>query len=139
MKFKARRELKKTRIEIIPMIDTMFFLLVFFMLSSLSLTHLNGLKVDLPQTATIPPGSLSKLMLTITKDKSILLNGRQIPKDSLQAEVANEISAQNLNLDTTSLIVNADADVPHGLVIERIDDCRAKGLTHFAIATTPKN
>ncbi len=49
MRFKERRTLKKTRIEIIPMIDTMFFLLVFFMLSSLALTHMNGLPVDLPQ------------------------------------------------------------------------------------------
>ncbi len=49
MEFKRRRELKRTRIEIIPMIDTMFFLLVFFMLSSLALVRLNGLPVNLPR------------------------------------------------------------------------------------------
>ena len=49
MEFRRRRELKRTKIEIIPMIDTMFFLLVFFMLSSLALTRLNGLPVNLPR------------------------------------------------------------------------------------------
>ena len=54
MEFKRRRELKRTKIEIIPMIDTMFFLLVFFMLSSLALTRLNGLPVNLPRASTAP-------------------------------------------------------------------------------------
>ena len=54
MQFKRHRELKRTRIEIIPMIDTMFFLLVLFMLSSLALTKLNGLPVNLPQASSAP-------------------------------------------------------------------------------------
>lgn len=116
----------------------MFFLLVFFMLSSLSLTHLNGLKVNLPKTSTVPPEGPSKLTLTITQYQELLLNGRSIKKDDLQVEIQNEINTQQLNLDTTSFIINADAMVPHGLVVECIDDSRAKGITHFAIATTPK-
>ena len=138
MKFRSRREMKRTKIEIIPMIDTMFFLLVFFMLSSLSLTHLNGLKVNLPQTSTVPPEAPSKLTLTITQAQELLLNGRSIKKENLQSEIQREIDSQQLNLEGTTFIINADASVPHGLVIECIDDSRAKGITHFAIATTPK-
>ena len=138
MKFKSRPELKKTKIEIIPMIDTMFFLLVFFMLSSLSMTHLNGLKVDLPQTRSVPPAATSKLVLTITAAQQLLLNDRPIVKDHLQDEIQHELDSLHLPLDDTTFIINADASVSHGLVIECIDDSRAKGITHFAIATSPK-
>ena len=51
MRFKQRRQLKRTRIEIIPMIDTMFFLLVFFMLSSLALVRQNSIHVNLPKAS----------------------------------------------------------------------------------------
>ena len=54
MQFQRQRELKRTKIEIIPMIDTMFFLLVFFMLSSLALARLNGFPVNLPRASTAP-------------------------------------------------------------------------------------
>ena len=48
MKLRARRQRRRGRIEIIPMIDVMFFLLVTFMLASLSMQSLNSLRVDLP-------------------------------------------------------------------------------------------
>ena len=48
----ARRTIKKARIEIIPMIDTIFFLLVFFMISTLSMSRYSGLPVNLPKAAT---------------------------------------------------------------------------------------
>lgn len=139
MKFKARREIKKTRIEIIPMIDTMFFLLVFFMLSSLSLTHLNGVKVDLPKTASLPAELPSKLTLTITHNQELLLNDQSIRKESLQSEIQKITTQQKLNLETTTFIINADNRVSHGFVVGCIDDSRAAGITHFAIATTPKS
>ena len=47
-----RRSIKKARIEIIPMIDTIFFLLVFFMISTLSMTQFKGMPVNLPKAAS---------------------------------------------------------------------------------------
>jgi biopolymer transport protein ExbD len=52
MQFKQRRELKRTKIEIIPMIDTIFFLLVFFMITSLSLVRLRGMPIAVPADAS---------------------------------------------------------------------------------------
>ena len=55
MRFSTRRELKRTKIEIIPMIDTMFFLLVFFILASLSIIDLRGLNLELPPAGPAAP------------------------------------------------------------------------------------
>jgi len=139
MKFKARRELKRTKIEIIPMIDTMFFLLVFFMLSSLALTRINGIRVNLPRSNTSPPEPTSKIMLTITKDQKLLLNNSEINKEDLTMKLKEELAVLNADLETTSFIINADESVPHGLVVHSIDASRLAGITHFAIATTPEN
>ena len=136
MKFKSRRELKRTKIEIIPMIDTMFFLLVFFMLSSLALTKMNGLKVNLPKASTIPAQPSSTMTLTITADKRLLLNNAEVPESNLLDALQKELNAQHANLETTTFVINADAAVPHGTVMHSIDQSRLAGLTHFAIATT---
>ena len=53
----ATSEKKKARIEIIPMIDTMFFLLVFFMISTLSMTLQKGMEVNLPKASSASDGS----------------------------------------------------------------------------------
>ena len=139
MKFKARRELKRTKIEIIPMIDTIFFLLVFFMLSSLALTKINGLKVNLPKTETMPQQPNPQLMLTIDKDQHLYLNKEPISLDQLTEKLKAAILALNLLPEEASFVINADASVPHGLVVQSIDDSRLAGITHFAIATTPLN
>ena len=51
MRFRASREMKHTKIEIIPMIDTMFFLLVFFILASLNIIERSGSEIELPSSA----------------------------------------------------------------------------------------
>ena len=139
MKFKSRRELKRTKIEIIPMIDTIFFLLVFFMLSSLSLTRLNGLKVNLPKASMNPSEPPSDLTLTIDKDQHLYLNKEPLREDELKNKLSEIINSRNLSLESTAFIINADTSVPHGLVMKCIDDSRAIGLTHFAIATAPES
>src|SRR5438105_14472068 len=83
MQFRKRHELKRTKIEIIPMIDTMFFLLVFFMLSSLALTRLNGLPVNLPRASTAPKQAAADLTVTIDKSQRIYVNKLPVSIDDL--------------------------------------------------------
>src|SRR6201986_2586837 len=87
--FKGRREPKRTKIEIIPMIDTMFFLLVFFMLSSLALTRLNGLPVNLPRASTAPKQGATELTITVDKNRQLYVNkdrvsGAELPQRLLK-------------------------------------------------------
>ena len=63
----ARRTIKKARIEIIPMIDTIFFLLVFFMISTLSMARYSGLPVNLPKAATGQQPASESAAVTITR------------------------------------------------------------------------
>ena len=138
MQFKRRRELKRTKIEIIPMIDTIFFLLVFFMLSSLALVQLNGLPVNLPQASTATRQQTKDLTITVDKERRVYVNKKQVDVADLAQELANDVGP-GADLDDQSVIINADLSVPHGLVVRCIDEARMAGISHFAIATASED
>lgn len=136
MRFKRRRELKRTKIEVIPMIDTMFFLLVFFMLSSLALTKLNGISVNLPQASTAPKQAPVDLTVTIDKASRVYVNRTPVAVADLGAELLR--AAKGADLARSSIVINADESVHHGLVVRCIDEARGVGISRFAIATAPE-
>ncbi len=138
MEFKRRRELKRTRIEIIPMIDTMFFLLVFFMLSSLALVRLNGLPVNLPRASTAPKQPASDLTITVDKDQQVFVNKEPVALADLGTLLVQKAGGPNVDLANASVVINADLTVPHGIVVKCIDESRSVGITKFAIATAPE-
>ena len=137
MQFKRHRELKRTRIEIIPMIDTMFFLLVFFMLSSLALTKLNGLPVNLPQADTAPKQPSAPLTITIDAERKLYVNKTPVTFETLEPVLLEKAGGAKANLADATVIINADTTVPHGEVVRSIDGAREVGITKFAIATSP--
>ena len=137
MQFKQRRKLKRTRIEIIPMIDTMFFLLVFFMLSSLALVRQNSIHVNLPRASTAKKQNAVDLTVSIDKDRHVYVNKDMISLQDLGAKLLQTAGGKNADLSTASIVINADLTVPHGLVVSCIDRAREVGITHFAIATAP--
>ena len=65
---------KKARIEIIPMIDTMFFLLVFFMIATLSMTLQRGMPVNLPEAESSTDKVQEEVSLSITKEGALFFN-----------------------------------------------------------------
>src|SRR5579872_6626397 len=98
MEFKRRRELKRTRIEIIPMIDTMFFLLVFFMLSSLALTRMRGLPVNLPQASNSVKSNALDMTVTIDKDQHLFVNKTPSTIDDLPAALVAAAGGSDVDL-----------------------------------------
>src|SRR5271170_4189692 len=106
MEFRRRRELKRTKIEIIPMIDTMFFLLVFFMLSSLALTRLNGLPVNLPHASTSPKQPVTDLTMTVDKNQQVYVNKQPVTLDNLGALLVEKAGGPNVDLGQASVIIN---------------------------------
>lgn len=130
MTFKKRASLPPAHIEIIPMIDVMLFLLVFFMLSSLALTKLNGLPVQLPKAKSADKvgATASPATLTVRQDGSLFLNRQPVKLEQLPQALRNTAEP---------LLINADERVPHGLVVHCMDAARRAGITRFSIAATP--
>ena len=129
-----RRSIKKARIEIIPMIDTIFFLLVFFMISTLSMTQFKGMPVNLPKAASGQQAPAESAAITIDKDGRLFLNQQAIDKAAL-----GEALSQQLTKNAEMLVViNADDGVQHGQVVEVMDIARSANVAKMAIAVKPK-
>lgn len=125
-----RREQPKARIEIIPMIDVIFFLLVFFMVSTLSMTINRGLPVNLPTAANSQKDLRENLNLTLTQDGTIFLNKEPITLQDLGPRVKTALAAE----PELMVILNADGDVRHQAVVEAMDELRLAGVARLAIA-----
>ncbi len=126
-----RRTFKRARIEIIPMIDVIFFLLVFFMVSSLAMTKINSLPVSLPKTASSPEALKQNVILTVRTDGSIFLNRARVTLESLGSQLAYEMHHSPQDV----VVVNAAEGVNYGLVVQVMDAARQIGVRKFALAT----
>jgi len=129
MKLRKSRARRKGRIEIIPMIDVMFFLLATFMLASLSLQNLHSLAVDLPRGQATPLQVKSPITLTVTREGDILLNETRTTLDDVAASV--KVLLQD---GDASVVVNADNAAPNGIVVQAMLKAREAGIEHFLFA-----
>ncbi len=129
MKLRKARIQRKGRIEIIPMIDVMFFLLATFMLASLSMQHLDALKVNLPQGQAEQLSAEKPLTLTITAEGKILINRTPVTLISLTAALKPLLTTADKNV-----VVAADDKAPQGIVVRAMLQARAAGAAHFLIA-----
>jgi biopolymer transport protein ExbD len=129
MKRRKSREPRRGRIEIIPMIDVMFFLLATFMLASLSMQNLNALPVNLPQGKAEQMNPETPVTLTITSDSRILVNRTPVTLATLAANLKPLVHDAQQNI-----VVSADNAAPQGLVVQAMLQARTAGAVHFLIA-----
>ena len=128
MKFKRHTELEKGKLDIVPLIDVVFLLLIFFMLTS-SFIFQPGIKVNLPKAITSEVLHKNSLIIIITKDDSIYLDERVITVDELTTRLA--IAAR----EDRPLLIKADRGASLGKVVEVWDLCREEGIAQINIAT----
>jgi biopolymer transport protein ExbD len=119
------------QINIVPMIDVIFALLTFFIMSTLFLTRSEGLPVNLPQAATGQQQPESPATLTIDPKGNLFLNRQPVTVDRLIAAIQVAKGTQKSVL----VIVNADAAVSHGVVVKAMDKIRQVPGARLAIAT----
>jgi biopolymer transport protein ExbD len=119
----------EARIEIIPLIDIMFFLLAAFMLVSLSMVNLKGVKVNLPTATTATTDSERNLTRV-----SVDANGLIYLDDQLVGnhELALGLSTRRQDRPELRVLVSGDRDARHGDVIRALDLVRTAGIQQVA-------
>ncbi len=122
------------QINIVPMIDVIFVVLSFFILSSLFLTRSEGLPVNLPTAATSESQPREHaLVLTILSTGELLLGNEA----ATPATLPNQIQTRRIGDRPLLVILQADAAVPHGQVVAVMDLLRQVDNVQLAIATRP--
>ncbi|KAA8732116.1 biopolymer transporter ExbD [Acinetobacter qingfengensis] len=120
----------KPHIELIPMIDVMMFLLVFFVLISLNVIPSQGLKTQLPSATTaqlLKPQN--KAIITISTDQ-MQLDGQNVNFDQL----ISQLNAQKKDGVQTSVIINSDKDVSVEKLVSVMDQLRSHGFNSISLA-----
>ncbi len=131
MIFRTRLELARGRIEAAPMVDVVFLLLIFFILSS-SFVLQPGIEVNLPPSQVKTPGAFQGLVVTVTRGDILFFNEERTTLDRLRSSLRQ---AKLRRAGSQQLVVKADRDVPHGTVVEIMSMAIEAGITSINIAT----
>lgn len=134
MKLRSLRVENQPELMIIPMIDIIFFLLVFFMLSTLSMVEQHTIPVNLPQASTVKQEIPRTVNVTVMQNGQILFDQEEIPLPLLAKRVGIELMKQPDNV----FILRADKQVEYGKVITVLDELKQAGAHKVSVATEQK-
>ena len=122
------------QINILPMIDVIFAILVFFIVSSLYLTRSEGLPVNLPGAQTVEVQKTKQITVSLDEQGKLTVDSKPIQVKKLKTEIEQLIATES----STTVIINADKTVEHGQVVDVIDQLRQIPQVQLAIAAKKK-
>ena len=133
MYFKDNNE-SENSINILPMIDIIFAILSFFIISSLYLTKIDSIKVNLPKSATATIEQNKPQIITIDNNEKIYFNSNEISLTNISTLIQSKIE----NLKEPIIILRADSSVKHGLIVNLLDELRKIDNLKIGISTDKK-
>ncbi len=132
MDFSPPRRRPPLVLELTPLIDVVFLLLIFFMVSTTFVNEPAGLAIDLPRSENrdlIPEGT--DVAIQLAADGRVFVDEQPVAGDELRAR----LTAAALEDPATMVVLRADAAIEYGRVVQVMDLARDLGLRNFAIAT----
>ncbi|MBF0530876.1 MAG: protein TolR [Deltaproteobacteria bacterium] len=122
-----------SEINVTPLVDVMLVLLVIFMVTAPMMTQ--GVDVKLPQTEStaMPSAEQERLVVTIGRDKKILLDEFQVDMASLQLKIQRVLETRT----NKEVFLRADESLPYGYVVQVMAEIRAAGVTKLGMVTEP--
>ena len=131
MYFKRHIELKKGQLDIAPLIDVVFLLLIFFMLTSTFISQ-QGIRVNLPSAVSAKPLPGEDLVIFVDAKDRFVINKKAVTLKRLTASIEAAAKARS------SILIKADKEASLGRVVEVWDLCRDAGISNINIATARK-
>lgn len=132
MQFREKSK-KRVIINITSLVDVLFLLLIFFIVSS-TFVEQPGMKLDLPKSSQSEAVRMEGYTLFIASDESMTLNEESVTLENL-TEKLTPVAAE---MDEEGLVLKADEGVRYGLVVEVMDIAKESGVNRLVVATKPK-
>lgn len=130
-----RRLSPNANVDLIPMIDVVFQLVVFFMVSS-TFVMTPGIALDLPESTSSEPVVINRVVVTIVSESRLYLNRDEVTYEDLDARLAAlEEQSERLDAQARSAIIEANADVPYETIVSVLDIMRRNGYRGIALRT----
>ncbi|CAI8191877.1 MAG: Uncharacterised protein [Glaciecola sp. HTCC2999] len=127
---KVRVEEEDAAIDMTPMLDIVFIMLIFFIVTTVFVKEA-GIEVNKPEASEAFMPKNANIFIAITEDGDVWLDKRQVAADSVRANVERLLTEQ----PTDYVIIQADVKAKHGLVVEIMDQVKDAGIDKISIAT----
>ena len=124
----------ENEINILPMIDIIFAILSFFIISSLFLTRIDSIEVNLPKSSTAVREKNRPQIITVDNNEKIYFKSNEISLKNISALIRKNIE----NLEEPLVILRADTSVKHGLIVNLLDELRKIENLKIGISTEKK-
>jgi len=122
MQFRVKRYIKPV-INIASLVDVLFLLLIFFMVTSAFVEQPN-IKLELPATSNTEVSRVERMVLTISRDGQLFIQDKPVDKQNLEKELRRVV----LDTGEEILVLKADKMVPYGEIVGVMDDARGAGF-----------
>ena len=133
MKLRERRIVENPRLMIIPMIDIMFFLLVFFMMSTMFMVEQKVLPVVLPSASAAELDTQRTTPVTVMADGTLWIGEEAVPPTLLETRVRSEMMKDK----EARFVLRADRSVAYGKVVDVMNSLRKLGVQRLTVAVEP--
>jgi len=127
----SRRNTAKARIEMIPLIDVVFLLLVTFIFFTMSMTIHRSLPVQLPASSTSEVDKKNFADITIRKDRKIFLDKKEVSLSGL----LRQLNTLHRNSPEAKVLISGDKKVSYEMIIAVMDAVRKSGITGVSLET----
>lgn len=131
---RRHKHTRRNALDITPMVDCIFQLLIFFMLATTLRTATTGLGIELPKAVTAQAQEASELVIEMSKDGKMYVSDRQVSHEQLRNMVQERVR-KNPNL---FVVIKADRRVLYDEVVKAMDDVRAVGGYRLGLAVQPE-
>lgn len=121
---------RKINVNLTSLIDVLFILIIFFSVSSTFLEQ-PGIELKLPEAESSETHTTQKVIVYVDKDENLFLNDEMVSINNLTGEVKKLVEAQSDN----SIVLKADAEVSHGLIVRIMDMLRKQGIYKIVVST----
>ena len=125
--FAEKQSQRRVTLDMSPMMDIVFLLLIFFLVTSTFLPDA-GMDLELPESTTAAPSDMAPTMISVAEDGALQLDGEAVTVQELQQRVAALPEA-----DRQRITVRADARVDYGVIVRIIDALRNAGVTGLSL------
>jgi biopolymer transport protein ExbD len=131
---KLKLERKSARIELIPLVDIIFLLLVFFIYSMLSMVVYRGIPVTLPNAETVESAIEQAVFITVDKTGNVFVDKALIDRDELLSRLRKEQAAFPQKI----AIISGDGQSPYSVFVDVLDKVRLAGFKRVSMEARPE-
>ena len=126
-------------LQLTPLIDVVFLLLIFFMVSTVFVDFSRQLDIELPETsAGKSPAETKTVTIEVNSEGSIFLDGESVAIENLSGRVSGIISKRPTGESVRSVVIRADKTISYGTAVRIMDICRNAGIEDIGLTVLPK-